>query len=249
MHLRSESRPSKWMRATPASHSVSPAGGQGRHTSTRVKYPHPSSTPSVYIIHGCRLPPCYPLPRPVLQSPSHPPPHAHLLTPARPSAAPPKSRGANGADVPVQPLDLLDCLHLTAPVADILHRERRGWVGLLPLGLKGNGGAVSRLPHSTLIGRNHVLQGYDDCLPSHTPFPPPHSSLPSTLPHTWMVAGITCFLNSVCSSSRLSSTVRRPSPWEEGGQGCQGCRGDQRCAQTLAASPWEGGGQGQCCQE
>ena len=182
MHLRSESRPSKWMRATPASHSVSPAGGQGRHTSTRVKYPHPSSTPSVYIIHGCLLPPCCPFPRPVLQSPSHPPPHAHLLTPARPSAAPPKSRGANGADVPVQPLDLLDCLHLTAPVADILHRERRGWVGLLPLGLKGNGGAVSRLPHSTLIGRNHVLQGYNECLPSHTPsststlLPPLHAS-------------------------------------------------------------------------
>ena len=85
-------------------------------------------------------------------------------------------------------------------------------------------------------------------LPTLLP-PPPHSSLPSALPHTWMVAGITCFLNSVCSSSRLSSTVRRPSPWEEGGQGCQGCRGDQRCAQTLAASPWEGGGQGQCCQE
>ena len=92
VHLRSELRPSKWMRATPASHSVSPAGGQGRHTSTRVKYPHPSSTPSVYIIHGCRLPPCCPLPRPVLQSPSHPPPHTCLLQHVR-QQHPPKVAG------------------------------------------------------------------------------------------------------------------------------------------------------------
>ena len=217
----SESRPTKWMWATPASPSVSPAGGErrggdglngscrrgGGQLTTRNKYPHASSTLSNHILHGCLLP---------KSSAAHLlPPHTCVLQHILQQHAS-KCRGADGANVPVQPLDRLHCLHLTAPVAGTLHRgrgEERAGLGCFPLGSYRAIRAQTsryRLRHST-----------------------PHSpTLPSPLHTSSYLDGGGHHVLLELGLQLLQAQLNRAQTLAlgGGGQGCQGCRGEQRCA-------------------
>ena len=229
----SESRPTKWMWATPASPSVSPVGGEwkrrrgseveglreGKGASQDEEETLTSSFHSLPHSTSCAAAP---------SPPPLPPPHTPAYSSTSFSSTPPN------VAVPMAPMSQSSPLTgLTAfislrrlPAHCTGGEERRGL-----------GWAASLSDHIEQLGRRH--QGIGCVTP---PLTPPHLILPSTLPHTWMVAGITCFLNLVCSSSRLSSTVRRPSPWEGGGRAVRAAevnRGVRR------PSLWEGGGQDQ----